>query len=349
MFRKNLIDAIQKEQDIKMRITPGSETTREIITVLRYLGMKCYIFKDDEFILIYKNKAVIRSQEYIAVSATNNTIPFAEYDRINYTEYFPETDTFAEDQEGSRPNFRNAVKLKKEFFAAGSPGFIRELAVIAEEEGIDLSMARDKGNILCFAFSIGSPVYCAWDQLTEGVTVLYLPEQDKFRDISEIEKVNYMDKYGPGANTCEECAHLEDGGCTETEGNCPMQKRAALPHVSTEDIVSFLLQPAYVDNVKEILEIYLTGNPQARAEWNEWFRAPKVPEKDTVAEPVSREITFNPESDCHVNGHSLVHVTRFDNGCSVWGEMLCQKCGKVHEWQYDYNPNAYGGHEPKPF
>ena len=62
------------------------------------------------------------------------------------------------------------------------------------------------------------------------------------------------------------------------------------------------------------------------------------------------EIKFNKinkKSDCDKVGHSLVKMVTFDNGRCVWGEMVCQKCGKIYSWQYDYVvDNCTIPHEP---
>ena len=296
MFRKNLVDALRREQDMKMRITPGSEIAEGILLVLKEEGIQTLIFKDDEFILIHKNKATVRSREYIAVSATekenSNIIPFMGYDNIKYPEYFPETDTFeVEDTTVSCSMFRKAIKEQREFFVADTQDTIKELAGIALEMGLNMDMVTVVDTILCFAFTKGEPEYVGWDCIAGGVTERYIPEEDKFIAVTE-EETERIEQ----VVCCETCDHCKYGGCTETEGNCPLQQ----------------------DN--------------------------RVTEE---AKPGSQEITFNPESDCHVNGHSLVHMVRFDNGTSAWGEMLCQKCGKTYSWQYDYN--GYAGHEPKPF
>ena len=298
MFRKNLVDALRREQDMKMRITPGSEIAEGILLVLKEEGIRTLIFKDDEFILIHKNKATVRSREYIAVSATekenSNIIPFMGYDNITYREYFPETDTFAvEDTTVSCSMFRKAIKEQREFFVVADPETIEELVFIAAGMGLDTDMVKNAKDTVCFAFCKGEPHYTMWDTITEGVTERYIPEDDNFIAVNEEEAEQIEQEV-----CCETCTHLEEGGCIETEGNCPLQQ----------------------DN-----------------------RVTKE------AKPGYQEITFNPESDCHVNGHSLVHMVRFDNGTSAWGDMICQKCGKTYSWQYDYNPNAYAGHEPKPF
>jgi hypothetical protein len=298
MFRKNLVDALRREQDMKMRITPGSEIAEGILLVLKEEGIQTLIFKDDEFILIHKNKATVRSREYIAVSATekenSNIIPFMGYDNIKYPEYFPETDTFeVEDTTVSCSMFRKAIKEQREFFVVADHETIEELVFIAADMGLDTDMVKNAKDTVCFAFCKGEPCYTMWDTITEGVTERYIPEDDNFIAVNE-EEAEQIEQ----VICCEDCTHLEDGGCTETEGNCPMQQGTRV----TEE-----------------------------------------------TKPMSREITFNPESDCHVNGHSLVHMVRFDNGTSAWGDMICQKCGKTYSWQYDYNPNAYAGHEPKAF
>jgi hypothetical protein len=154
-------------------------------------------------------------------------------------------------------------------------------------------MVKNAKDTVCFAFCKGEPCYTMWDTITEGVTERYIPGDDNFIAVTE-EETERIEQ----VVCCETCDHCKYGGCTETEGNCPLQQ----------------------DN--------------------------RVTEE---AKPGSQEITFNPESDCHVNGHSLVHMVRFDNGTSAWGDMICQKCGKTYSWQYDYNPNAYAGHEPKAF
>ena len=296
MFRKNLVDALRREQDMKMRITPGSEIAEGILLVLKEEGIQTLIFKDDEFILIHKNKATVRSREYIAVSATekenSNIIPFMGYDNIKYPEYLPETDTFAgEDTTVSCSMFRKAIKEQREFFVVADCEPIEERVFIAAGMGLYTDMVKNAEEVVCFAFCKGEPRYTMWDTVTEGVTERYIPGDDNFIAVTgdEAEQIEQ-------AVCCETCDHLEDGGCTETEGNCPLQQDTRV----TEETA-----------------------------------------------PVSREITFNPESDCHTNGHSLVHMVRFDNGTSAWGEMLCQKCGKTYSWQYDYN--GYAGHEPKPF
>jgi len=48
------------------------------------------------------------------------------------------------------------------------------------------------------------------------------------------------------------------------------------------------------------------------------------------------------------NGHSLIDLVRFNNGRSCYGDKICQKCGLVYSWQYDYaidNTN----HESRPY
>ena len=35
--------------------------------------------------------------------------------------------------------------------------------------------------------------------------------------------------------------------------------------------------------------------------------------------------------------HSFHDLVRFTNGRSAWGDKICQKCGAIHSWQYDYN------------
>lgn len=318
MFRKNLVDALRREQDMKMRITPGSEIAEGILLVLKDEGIQTLVFKDDEFILISKNKATVRSREYIAVSATekenSNIIPFMGYDNIKYREYFPETDTFAgEDTTVSCSMFRKAIKEQREFFVVADCETIEELVFIAAGMGLDTAMVKNAEEVVCFAFCKGEPRYTMWDTVTEGVTERYIPGDDNFIAVTE-EETERIEQ----VVCCEICDHLEDGGCTETEGECPAHQIPGSGCRVIRQHKNFREQRAALPFAEEL-------------------------------KPVSREITFNPESDCHTNGHSLVHVTRFDNGCSVWGEMLCQKCGKVHEWQCDYNSNAYGGHEPKPF
>lgn len=297
MFRKNLVEALRREQDMKMRVTPGSEIAEGILLVLKEEGIQTLIFKDDEFILVYKNKATVRSREYIAVSATgkenSNIIPFAGYDNINYQEYFPETDMFATDTMESYPNFRGAVRRKREFFVVADTETIESLIFIAAGMGLDTDMVKNARDKVCFAFCKGEPHYTMWDTVTEGVTERYIPGDDNFIAVTEDE----AEQIEQGAS-CETCDYLEDGACTETEGNCPQQQ----------------------DN--------------------------RVAEE---VKPESREITFNPASDCAITGHSLVHMIRFDNGRSVWGDMVCQKCGKIYSWQYDYNSANYVVHEPKPF
>lgn len=296
MFRKNLVHALRREQDMKMRIIPRSEIAEGILAVLEAEGIQTLMFKDDEIILIHKNKASVRSREYIAVSATekdnSNIIPFMGYDRVKYPEYLPETDMFAEDNVESYPNFRDAVRRKREFFVVADTETIESLIFIAAGMGLDTDMVKNARDKVCFAFCKGEPHYTMWDTITEGVTERYIPGDDNFIAVTEEE----LEQIEQGAS-CETCDYLEDGGCIETEGNCPQQQ----------------------DN--------------------------RVAEE---VKPESREITFNSESDCHVNGHSLVHMVRFDNGGSVWGEMLCQKCGKIYSWQYDYNSANYVVHEPKP-
>lgn len=51
---------------------------------------------------------------------------------------------------------------------------------------------------------------------------------------------------------------------------------------------------------------------------------------------MNNEIEFNKNSDCETKGHSLVKVFTGNNSQSFYGQMMCQKCGKVYEWQYDF-------------
>lgn len=39
---------------------------------------------------------------------------------------------------------------------------------------------------------------------------------------------------------------------------------------------------------------------------------------------------------CRLFGHKLIKRVEFDNGRSILGEMVCQRCGYVHDYQYDY-------------
>lgn len=60
-------------------------------------------------------------------------------------------------------------------------------------------------------------------------------------------------------------------------------------------------------------------------------------------------ITFKTkQEDC--TEHSLVDICRLDNGRSIFGEKICQKCGAVYRWQYDYDVNGYNvTHNPRPY
>jgi len=40
---------------------------------------------------------------------------------------------------------------------------------------------------------------------------------------------------------------------------------------------------------------------------------------------------------CFIFGHKYIKRAEKDNGYSLYGDMLCRRCGHVHNWQYDYN------------
>ena len=39
---------------------------------------------------------------------------------------------------------------------------------------------------------------------------------------------------------------------------------------------------------------------------------------------------------CFKRGHNFVLVTKIDNGRSVYGHLLCGRCGFEENYQYDY-------------
>jgi len=39
---------------------------------------------------------------------------------------------------------------------------------------------------------------------------------------------------------------------------------------------------------------------------------------------------------CYFFGHKYITRATIDNGFSQYGDMICQRCSKVHNWQYDY-------------
>jgi transcription elongation factor Elf1 len=39
---------------------------------------------------------------------------------------------------------------------------------------------------------------------------------------------------------------------------------------------------------------------------------------------------------CWFIGHEMVKECEVDNGLSKHGSFRCMRCGKHHEWQYDY-------------
>lgn len=46
--------------------------------------------------------------------------------------------------------------------------------------------------------------------------------------------------------------------------------------------------------------------------------------------------------------HELVDLVRLTNGCSAWGDKICQICGAIHSWQYDYETHHHVT-ETKPY
>lgn len=42
---------------------------------------------------------------------------------------------------------------------------------------------------------------------------------------------------------------------------------------------------------------------------------------------------------CFLRGHDFVEEGSFDNGTSKYGAYRCVRCGKIHDWQYDYRVN----------
>ena len=47
--------------------------------------------------------------------------------------------------------------------------------------------------------------------------------------------------------------------------------------------------------------------------------------------------------------HSFTDQVRFFNGSSAWGNKVCQKCGAIYQWQYDF-PNVTPGYqETRPY
>jgi predicted nucleic-acid-binding Zn-ribbon protein len=38
---------------------------------------------------------------------------------------------------------------------------------------------------------------------------------------------------------------------------------------------------------------------------------------------------------CSIVGHTLIVLTRIDNGRSQFGHALCQRCGHTEHYQYD--------------
>jgi len=41
---------------------------------------------------------------------------------------------------------------------------------------------------------------------------------------------------------------------------------------------------------------------------------------------------------CFIHGHDFIKAySDMDNGRSKWGQNECMRCGKKHDWQYDYN------------
>ena len=39
---------------------------------------------------------------------------------------------------------------------------------------------------------------------------------------------------------------------------------------------------------------------------------------------------------CWLFGHDMIEEGKFDNGRSGYGAYICLRCGKIHNWQYDY-------------
>ena len=40
---------------------------------------------------------------------------------------------------------------------------------------------------------------------------------------------------------------------------------------------------------------------------------------------------------CFLVGHDMIAEGEFDNGRSKYGAYECLRCGKIHDWQYDYS------------
>lgn len=39
---------------------------------------------------------------------------------------------------------------------------------------------------------------------------------------------------------------------------------------------------------------------------------------------------------CFLRGHDMTEEARIDTGYSQYGNKRCLRCGKTHNWQYDY-------------
>ena len=46
--------------------------------------------------------------------------------------------------------------------------------------------------------------------------------------------------------------------------------------------------------------------------------------------------------------HSFHDLVRFFNGRSAYGDKICQKCGTLYHWQYDFPEVTLAG-ETKPY
>ena len=46
--------------------------------------------------------------------------------------------------------------------------------------------------------------------------------------------------------------------------------------------------------------------------------------------------------------HSFHDLVRFFNGRSAYGDKICQKCGEIYSWQYDF-PDVRDAQETRPY